>query len=70
MTGSPEVDIARLEVRADNADDDIAELKGKANKHDDEIGALRRFVAWLMGAAAVSGAILSQVGEALIGKIK
>jgi hypothetical protein len=70
MSGSPEADIARLEERANSAKEDIMEIKAVVSQHATEIGALRRFVAWLMGAAAVSGAILSQVGEVLIGKIK
>jgi hypothetical protein len=70
--GSPEVEIARLELRVDNADKDIAELKAdlkedrehaRADREKDraEVSELRRALAWLMGAAVIVGAILSQL---------
>lgn len=70
--GSPEVEIAKLELRADNADREIAALKVQREKDQDqydkdrekdrdEVSTLRRSLAWIMGAAAVIGAILSQL---------
>lgn len=68
--GSPEVEIARLEMRANNADNDIAELKAEIAKLRDEMGVVRRSIAWIMGAAAIVGAILSQLGGLVADKLK
>jgi hypothetical protein len=68
--GSPEVEIARLEQRMDNADGDIAELKAEHIKFRDEIGVVRRSIAWILGAAAIVGAVLSQLAGVLADKIK
>ncbi|MDO9334924.1 MAG: hypothetical protein Q7T61_00855 [Caulobacter sp.] len=68
--GSPEVEIARLEQRMDNAEGDITELKTEQGKFRDEIGTVRRSLAWIMGAAAIVGAILSQLAGVMADKIK
>lgn len=68
--GSPEVEIARLEQRVDNAERDIAELKAENKALRDEVGIVRRSIAWIMGAAAIVGAILSQLGGLVADKLK
>lgn len=70
MNGSPEVEIARLEMRADNTDTDIAELKVAIKEVRDEVGALRRFQAWLMGGMALAGGLITQFGSAILERLK
>lgn len=54
----------------DNAEGDITELKTEQGKFRDEIGTVRRSLAWIMGAAAIVGAILSQLAGVMADKIK
>lgn len=68
--GSPEVEIARLEMRAETAEKDIAELKARIEKNEEATEALRRFQAWLLGGIGLLGAILSQVGTLIADKLK
>ncbi|MFN3858097.1 MAG: hypothetical protein ACK4RV_10125 [Caulobacter sp.] len=67
MNGGPEIHIARLEVRADNADADIAELKADAKAMRDEIGALRRLIATVGGAAGVLSSLMTLALNKLFG---
>ncbi len=62
--------IARLEVRSDTQDKDIAELTAELVKLREEVQALRRFQAWLLGAAAVVGAMISQFSSVVAEKLK
>lgn len=79
--GTPEVEIARLEQRADTTDREIAELKtdrdrdnnehkNEIGKLRDELGIVRRSLAWIMGATAIVGAILSQLAGVMADKLK
>lgn len=65
----------------DNVDRDIAELKVERERDNtdhrteigklrDEMGIVRRSLAWIMGAAAIVGAILSQLAGVMADKIK
>ena len=62
--------IARLEVRADTMEKDISDLTAECVKHREEIGGLRRFQAWLLGGAAVLGALISQFSQLLAERLR
>lgn len=62
--------IARLEVRADTMQQDIAELRAECVTHREQIGGLRRFQAWLLGGAAVLGALISQFSQLIAERLK
>ena len=70
MTETPGEKIAKLEERVADLRADYAELRMDVRKNSEDIGALRRFQAWLLGGAAVVGAVLSHFASALVERLK
>ena len=70
MTETEAERLTRLEERVADLRSDFKDLRVDVRKNAEDIGALRRFQAWLLGGAAVVGAVLSHFASALVEKLK